>query len=58
MSLCMRLQYSYLQSNKEKEFELVGHYIATALKNPEDKNIINELKNNVLELLIKFPYNV
>jgi len=43
---------------KEKEFELVGRYIATALKNPEDKNIINELKNNVLELLKKFPYNV
>lgn len=43
---------------KEKEFELVGRYIAKALKNPDDINLINELRNNVLELLKRFPYNV
>ena len=43
---------------KEKEFELVGRYIARALKNSDDINLINELRNNVLELLKRFPYNV
>lgn len=43
---------------REKEFELVGKYIAKALKNPDDINLINELRNNVLELLKRFPYNV
>ena len=43
---------------REKEFELVGKYIAKALKNPDDINLINELRNNVLELLKRFSYNV
>lgn len=43
---------------REKEFELVGKYIAKALKNSDDINLINELRNNVLELLKRFPYNV
>ena len=35
---------------KEKEFEEVGHIIAKALKNKDDKEILKELKKEVLDL--------
>ncbi|MCI5984342.1 MAG: serine hydroxymethyltransferase [Firmicutes bacterium] len=39
---------------KEKEFEEVGHIIAKALKNKDDKEILKELKKEVLDLTNRF----
>ena len=39
---------------KEKEFEEVGHIIAKALKNKDDKEILKELKKEVLNLTNRF----
>lgn len=43
---------------KEKEFIEVGHFIAQVLKNPEDKNLLNSIKESVVLLTKEFPYNV
>ena len=40
---------------KEKEFEVVGKIIAKALKNYENEQIQKELKQEVLNLVSKFP---
>ncbi len=40
---------------KEKEFEEVGHIIATALKNPNDEKLLESLKNKVLKLVENLP---
>lgn len=40
---------------KEKDFETIGSIIAKALKNPEDKTILDELNKQVLELTSKYP---
>lgn len=40
---------------KEKESALVGEYIADVLDNPEDKNIIDKVREKVNELTKKFP---
>lgn len=39
---------------KEKEFEEVGHIIAKALKNKDNKEILKELKKEVLDLTNRF----
>jgi glycine hydroxymethyltransferase len=41
----------------EKEFKQVGLIISKALKNSEDKKILNELCKEVLDLTSKFPIN-
>lgn len=43
---------------KEKEFIEVGHFIAQVLKNPEDKDLLNSIKESVVLLTKEFPYNV
>lgn len=43
---------------KEKEFSLVGHLIAKTLKNPHDETILAEVKKQVLDLVLKFPYQL
>ena len=40
---------------KELEFEEIGHFIASALKNREDQEKLEELKQEVLDLTSKFP---
>lgn len=40
---------------KEAEFITIGHIIARALKNKDNENILNELKQEVLALTAKFP---
>ena len=40
---------------KEKEASIVGEFIADVLDSPEDKSIINKVRNNVSELTKKFP---
>jgi glycine hydroxymethyltransferase len=40
---------------KEKEMKIIAEWIALALKNPQDANIHNRLKNQVLELCQQFP---
>lgn len=40
---------------KEKEFILVAHIIDEALKNRDDKKVLETLKNKVLDLTSKFP---
>lgn len=39
---------------KEKEFEEVGHIVAKALKNKDNKEILKELKKEVLDLTNRF----
>jgi glycine hydroxymethyltransferase len=41
----------------EKEFKQVGLIISKALKNSEDKKILDELCKEVLDLTSKFPIN-
>ena len=40
---------------KQKEMNIIGEWIATALKNPQDMNVQNRLKNQVQELCQQFP---
>ncbi len=40
---------------KEEDFEKVGQIIASALKNAENEEILNNLKNEVLKLTSKYP---
>ncbi|MEG0994961.1 MAG: serine hydroxymethyltransferase [Bacilli bacterium] len=40
---------------KEKDFEIVGHIIAKALKNSDNDEILDKLSNEVIELTSKFP---
>ena len=40
---------------KEKEASIVGEFIADVLDSPEDKSIINKVRNNVSELTKNFP---
>lgn len=40
---------------KEAEFEAIGHIIAKALKNKDNKEILDELDKEVLALTAKFP---
>ncbi len=43
---------------KEKEFELIGEYIIKALKNKDNHEVLNEIRNNIIDLLKKFKlYN-
>ena len=40
---------------KEKEFEKIGHIIVKALKNKDDKKVLDDLKQEVLDLTNQFP---
>lgn len=40
---------------KEKEFIEIGNLISKALKNKDNENILNEVKNDVINLTNKFP---
>jgi len=40
---------------KEEELEIIGGWIAQILKNPEDKNLREEIKTKVKELTLGFP---
>ena len=40
---------------KEKEFEQIGLIIAKALKNHDNQDIIEKLKEEVLDLTSKYP---
>ena len=40
---------------KEKEFEMIGHIIAKALKNRDDQDVLKKLEQEVLNLTDKFP---
>lgn len=40
---------------KEKELALIGLWIAEILKNPQDKKLVNRIKNEVHRLTKKFP---
>ena len=40
---------------KEEDFEKIGQIIATALKNSDNKEIIDNLEKEVLELTSKYP---
>ncbi len=40
---------------KEEEFKTIGHIIAKALKNKDNKELLNKLSEEVLELTKKFP---
>ena len=42
---------------KEKEFKEIGEYIVQILSNPNDEILINEIKEKVISLLKKYPYN-
>ena len=42
---------------KENDFKLIGKLIAKALKNKDNKNILKEVSNNVIELTNKYPIN-
>ena len=39
----------------EADFELIGHIIAKALKNKDNGDLQDELKNKVLEITRKYP---
>ncbi|MFC1663030.1 serine hydroxymethyltransferase [Patescibacteria group bacterium] len=39
----------------EKDMELVGQLIVKVLKNPEDQNVLTEVKSQVADLVKKFP---
>ena len=43
---------------KEKEFYQVGKWIAQVLKNPNNENGLCKIKNDVMELLKNFPYQI
>lgn len=43
---------------KEKEFSMVGHFIAQALKNPKDEKLLNQIRIQVIDLVKQFPYNI
>ena len=40
---------------KEKEFEMIGHIIAKALKNKDDQRVLQELEQEILNLTNQFP---
>ena len=40
---------------KEKEFESIGHIISKALKNKDNKQVLDDLKDEVLNLTKRFP---
>lgn len=40
---------------KEKEFEMIGHIIAKALRNYNDEKVLKELEATVLDLTSKYP---
>ena len=40
---------------KEDEFRQVGEIIAKALKNPDNKELLDNLSKQVLELTSKYP---
>ena len=40
---------------REREFVRIGHIIAKALKNKDDKQVLDELKQEVLDLTSQFP---
>ncbi len=42
---------------KEKEFKEIGKYIVQILSNPNDEILINDIKEKVISLLKKYPYN-
>ena len=42
---------------KENDFKLIGKLIAKALKNKDNKDILKEVSNNVIELTNKYPIN-
>ena len=42
---------------KEKEFKEIGEYIVKILSNPNDEILINDIKEKVISLLKKYPYN-
>ena len=42
---------------KEKEFKEIGEYIVQILSNPNDEILINDIKEKVISLLKKYPYN-
>ena len=42
---------------KENDFKLIGKLIAKALKNKDNKDILKEISNNVIELTNKYPIN-
>ena len=39
----------------EKDFEMIAHWIATVLKNPENEEIVNEVRQQVRELTERRP---
>lgn len=41
---------------KEKEFYQIGIYISQVLKNPNNEELLGQIKNNIDELLKDFPY--
>lgn len=41
---------------KEKEFYQIGIYISQILKNPNDEELLGQIKNKIDELLKDFPY--
>ena len=43
---------------KEEEFYTVGKFIARALKNPDNEEILDSIKNDVLIMLKNYPYNI
>ena len=43
---------------KEEEMKIVGKLIARVLKNPEDENILNEVRRDVISLCERFPLYV
>lgn len=43
---------------KEKEFEEVGHIIAKILKNPNNQEVLDAARNEVLKLVKKYPYKI
>lgn len=43
---------------KEKEFQQVGHWIAQVLKNPQDQILHQKIKEDVIQLLKQFPYEI
>ena len=43
---------------KEEEFYTVGKFIAKALKNPDNEEILDSIKNDVLIMLKNYPYNI
>ena len=40
---------------REEDFERIGHWIATVLKNPEDAKLINRVHGEVSDLTARLP---